>query len=522
MLKKIMKLMDKKIFAILIIFRVVLSLHNAFISYLMKVILDEIFNKNISIINIVFIIMILTTLFHSYIYYIYYITLEKMKKILMENITFSIVKKYLKNKDNNLNIGSFTTLINEDVFYLGDYFMYGFFYILDFCIMLSIGFIYISFFSFKAFIFYLFTGLIFLYYSKKNYENIYLKNEKFYEKEDKHKQYYDSLIKNIPILQIYNILKWVINKHNILYKEKIDKYKNVASTLAKMDSVLTSGIYLVQIISFVSGIYLVYINELTIAEMISIWNIGVGSIIYVFIDLPPIVKYMASQKTSIERIEKNIFEKDINNIQNITYNKNINGIRGENICFSYEDKIIFDNFNFFFPYKKISYILGENGSGKTTLLKILLNDLEIKKGKIESNTKDLDFAFVGQKNDMFTVSIYDNLCLGKNIEEDKIKLILQKLNLYNKIDKLPNKLNTILNEETKFSGGEIRRLALARAMLTDSDFLLLDEPFSDIDKENQDLLMKYLLEIKNEKTIIIISHTTDMILVDDNILRLGE
>ena len=59
-------------------------------------------------------------------------------------------------------------------------------------------------------------------------------------------------------------------------------------------------------------------------------------------------------------------------------------------------------------------------------------------------------------------------------------------------------------------------------MLTDSDFLLLDEPFSDIDKENQDLLMKYLLEIKNEKTIIIISHTTDMILVDDNILRLGE
>ena len=51
-----------------------------------------------------------------------------------------------------------------------------------------------------------------------------------------------------------------------------------------------------------------------------------------------------------------------------------------------------------------------------------MNDLEIKKGKIESNTKDLDFAFVGQKNNMFTVSIYDNLCLGKNIEEDLDKI----------------------------------------------------------------------------------------------------
>lgn len=77
-------------------------------SYLMKVILDEIFNKNIKIINIIFLIIIVITLFHAYIYYIYSISLEKMKKKLMENITFNIVNKYLRNSNDDFNLGNFT------------------------------------------------------------------------------------------------------------------------------------------------------------------------------------------------------------------------------------------------------------------------------------------------------------------------------------------------------------------------------------------------------------------------------
>ena len=67
-----------------------------------------------------------------------------------------------------------------------------------------------------------------------------------------------------------------------------------------------------------------------------------------------------------------------------------------------------------------------------------------------------------------------------------------------------------------------RRIAIARAILNDFDYILLDEPFSDLDKVNQDLLMDYLLELKKEKGIIIITHTTDMILESDNVLRLGD
>ena len=100
--------------------------------------------------------------------------------------------------------------------------------------------------------------------------------------------------------------------------------------------------------------------------------------------------------------------------------------------------------------------------------------------------------------------------------------ILQKLNLIEVIYKLPNGLNSIYNEEVNFSGGEIRRIAIARAILNDFDYILLDEPFSDLDKVNQDLLMDYLLELKKEKGIIIITHTTDMILESDNVLRLGD
>ena len=112
MQKNILKLIDKKIFVILVIFRIILSLHNGVISFLMKVILDEIFNKNIKIINTIFLIIIVITIFHAYIYYIYGISLEKMKNKLMENITFNIVNKYLRDTNDDFNLGNFTTLIN--------------------------------------------------------------------------------------------------------------------------------------------------------------------------------------------------------------------------------------------------------------------------------------------------------------------------------------------------------------------------------------------------------------------------
>ena len=121
MQKNILKLIDKKIFVILVIFRIILSLHNGVISFLMKVILDEIFNKNIKIINTIFLIIIVITIFHAYIYYIYGISLEKMKNKLMENITFNIVNKYLRDTNDDFNLGNFTTLINEDVYNLSDY-----------------------------------------------------------------------------------------------------------------------------------------------------------------------------------------------------------------------------------------------------------------------------------------------------------------------------------------------------------------------------------------------------------------
>ncbi|WP_064580678.1 ATP-binding cassette domain-containing protein [Streptobacillus moniliformis] len=522
MQKNILKLIDKKIFFLLVIFRLILSLHNAIVSYLMKVILDEIFNKNVKTINIIFLIIIVITLFHAYIYYIYSISLEKMKKKLMENITFNIVNKYLRNSNDDFNLGNFTTLINEDVYNLSDYLMYGFFPILDFSIMLIVGFVYISFFSFKALFLYLFIGLIFLYYSKKNYNIAYVQNTGYYEKEDKHKAYFESLIKNIPILQVYNILKWTLSKHNLIYKEKMKEYDRVASSFSKMDNFLTSGIYFVQILTFILGIHLVSTKELTLAEMISIWNIGVGSIIYVFIDLFPIVDYMIIQKTSIERIEKHIFLKDENDIENICFSDDVEGIKGEDINFSYDDKNVLENLSFNFPNKRISYILGENGSGKSTLLKLLLNELKLNSGKIYTNIHNLKFTFISQKNTLFTTSIYENICLGKKLPKEKLYYLLEKLNLLEVIDKLPNGLNSIYNEEINLSGGEIRRIAIARAILNDFDYIILDEPFSDLDKVNQDLIMEYLLELKKEKGIIIITHTTDMILESDNVLRLGD
>lgn len=202
-----------------------------------------------------------------------------------------------------------------------------------------------------------------------------------------------------------------------------------------------------------------------------------------------------------------------------------------NLYFSYADdgEEIFKNLNLTIPRSKITFIVGDNGAGKTTIIKLILGLIEPTSGRIfalDTNNREqtgfsLKLAYVPQKNILFNTTIYRNLTLDKPIDLSTIKNVLEAVHMSHQIEQLSNGLNTVVGDETNFSEGQMRRLSIARAVLSNKQFVVMDEPFSDLDRENQTALMQELRSISKQTGILIITHTFDLIEPSDNVIRIG-
>lgn len=116
-----------------------------------------------------------------------------------------------------------------------------------------------------------------------------------------------------------------------------------------------------------------------------------------------------------------------------------------------------------------------------------------------------------------------NLKYGNsNISDEEIFQITKKLGIYNKIVSLEKSFDTNVGTSgSKLSGGEKQRILLARSLLTKSKILILDEPTSNLDNNNENIVMNLIHEIKNDKTIIICSHRLNTLNKCDNIYVLN-
>ena len=186
----------------------------------------------------------------------------------------------------------------------------------------------------------------------------------------------------------------------------------------------------------------------------------------------------------------------------------------KNISFSYKDKVIFDNYNFVMNKEEIIAIIGPSGCGKSTLLKII-NGLEteysgdvildgVNVNHIPVNKRDIVLMF--QDNLLFPhMTIFENIEFSlkmKKYPKHEIKKMVEEvakdIHLQDKLKKYPKEL----------SGGQQRRVALARAVISKPKLLLLDEPFTGLDKEIKLEIMN-LVKIIREKyntSIIFVTH----------------
>ncbi len=180
----------------------------------------------------------------------------------------------------------------------------------------------------------------------------------------------------------------------------------------------------------------------------------------------------------------------------------------------------------------VTALVGASGSGKTTITNLIARFWDDYEGKIliggkELKTLDYDvwlrsFSFVFQDSQLLKLSIADNVAFcADNVSEEDIKKALHLAQCDDIIEKLPNGIHTVVGTKGVYlSGGEMQRLAIARAILQDAPIVLLDEATAFADPENEHLILKALSTLLKGKTVLMIAHRLSVITTADNILVL--
>lgn len=178
-------------------------------------------------------------------------------------------------------------------------------------------------------------------------------------------------------------------------------------------------------------------------------------------------------------------------------------------------------------------VVGRNGSGKSTFIKVLTGMYHPTAGEIYFGGNNIDsipineyrkqFAAVYQDFTMFSFSIGENIAVNETYSEERIKEILQQLNIWEKVKSMPRGTDTFIykdyaDEGIEVSGGEAQKLSIARALYKDSPCIILDEPTSALDAQAEYEIYKDFRRMVTDKTAVFVSHRLSSCRFCDRIL----
>ena len=207
--------------------------------------------------------------------------------------------------------------------------------------------------------------------------------------------------------------------------------------------------------------------------------------------------------------------------QNTKFDKiNNSNIEFKNLSYTYpnSEKSILEDINFTIKPNSTIGIVGHSGVGKTTFVDLMLNLHSPTKGSIlldNKNINDIKFwskniGYVSQNFFLLDTNILNNIAFG--VPEDlinysQVEKVAKDSQIYDFINTLPKKFESPIGEKgISLSGGQKQRIAIARALYNDPSILIFDESTSALDAKTENNLLDSIYNLKNKKTLIIISH----------------
>ena len=255
---------------------------------------------------------------------------------------------------------------------------------------------------------------------------------------------------------------------------------------------------------------------------------------------------LQSTAAASERVFEFLDEKEMADQSKINKTLDKNNVKGkiefDNVVFQYDnnDKPTIKNFTATAePGQKIA-IVGPTGAGKTTMVNLLMKFYDINSGDIRIDgvsTKELSrenihslFTMVLQDTWLFEGTVKENIIYNqKNVSDERVKEVCKEVGLDHFIRTLPKGYDSYLSENDSVSAGQRQLLTIARGMIQDSPFLILDEATSNVDTRTEELVQVAMDKLTEGRTSFIIAHrlstikNADLILVmkDGNIVEQG-
>lgn len=205
-------------------------------------------------------------------------------------------------------------------------------------------------------------------------------------------------------------------------------------------------------------------------------------------------------------------------------------IEFDHVSFGYKDKNVLENLSFKLPQHQTYALVGASGSGKSTIAKLISGFYKINSGQLKIGGKEISaysekalekhIAFVFQNAKLFKTSIFENVRMGDSqASAEAVMEALHQAKCDDILAKFEQKENTVIGSKgVDLSGGEIQRIAIARALLKDADIIILDEASAAADPENEYEIQQAFSNLIRNKTVIMIAHRLSSIRQADEIL----
>lgn len=293
------------------------------------------------------------------------------------------------------------------------------------------------------------------------------------------------------------------------------------------------------------------VGALLVSKSVISFGVIVAFIMYVRLFTNPLSQIaqamtsMQSTAAASERVFGLLEEVEMDSENDITKKLDKHKVKGniefKNVKFGYDkDKIIINDFTAKVKAGEKIAIVGPTGAGKTTMVNLLMKFYDINDGDIlidGTSIKELKrdnihslFTMVLQDTWLFNGTVKENIIYNqKNVSNKKVEEVCKVVGVDHFIKTLPNGYDSIISDNDSVSSGQRQLLTIARGMISDSPFLILDEATSNVDTRTEELVQKAMDKLMENKTSFIIAHrlstikNADLILVmkDGNIIEQG-
>lgn len=293
------------------------------------------------------------------------------------------------------------------------------------------------------------------------------------------------------------------------------------------------------------------VGALLVSKSVISFGVIVAFIMYVRLFTNPLSQIaqamtsMQSTAAASERVFGLLEEVEMDSEDDITKKLDKHKVKGniefKNVKFGYDkDKIIINDFTAKVKAGEKIAIVGPTGAGKTTMVNLLMKFYDINDGDIlidGTSIKELKrdnihslFTMVLQDTWLFNGTVKENIIYNqKHVSNKKVEEVCKVVGVDHFIKTLPNGYDSIISDNDSVSSGQRQLLTIARGMISDSPFLILDEATSNVDTRTEELVQKAMDKLMENKTSFIIAHrlstikNADLILVmkDGNIIEQG-